>query len=84
VVKGDINMTTKTKRISFNENESLVLWRALEYYKNNCDRIHNFLESDYYDACKLLSKVIYKSCSFAGSLDEGETAETIYKDMIGD
>ena len=29
-------------------------------------------------------KVIYKSCSFAGSLDEGETAETIYKDMIGD
>lgn len=71
----------KTKSWNITEEDTLVLWRALSYYANNSYKIPNAPESDYEKASLLLAKVIHKSCSFAGTLDEGETVKSIYEGM---
>ena len=65
----------KTKSWNITEEDTLVLWRALEKYTYKVDG------EEYEKASLLLAKVIHKSCSFAGTLDEGETVKSIYKGM---
>jgi len=77
-------MKQSKKSISFNEEESLVLWRALEVY---IDNIYSACGSskvkvtDYETANLLWAKVIHRSCSFADTLD-GQTVKEIYKGLI--
>jgi len=78
----------KTKKDSIRwtitEEDSLILWRALQVYRGEIDGCHCRAvasENDYDRATKLLAKVIYKSCKFAGTL-EGDTEKSIYEDMI--
>jgi len=76
----------KTKSWNITEEDSLILWRALEVYKSE---IHSAMgnslakgnEADYDKASLLLAKVIHKSCGFAGTLD-GQTVKSIYEDMM--
>lgn len=65
----------KTKSWSITEEDTLVLWRALEMYMHKSD------DQDYDKASLLLAKVIHKSCSFAGTLDQGETVKSIYESI---
>ena len=65
----------KTKSWSITEEDTLVLWRALEMYMHKGD------DQDYDKASLLLAKVIHKSCSFAGTLDQGETVKSIYESI---
>lgn len=64
-------------RYTLTEDDSLVLWRALESYSS---KIINE-ENEYQKSIKLLAKVIYKSCKHAGTL-EGDTEKSLYEDMI--
>lgn len=70
----------KTKSWTITEDDTLVLWRALEKYKQNITG-EDFVD-DYEKASLLLAKVIHKSCDFAGTLEEGETVKSIYKTMM--
>ena len=70
----------KTKSWAITEDDTLVLWRALEKYKQNITG-EDFVD-DYEKTCFLLAKVIHKSCDFAGTLEEGETVKSIYESMM--
>ena len=77
----------KTKSWSMTEEDTLVLYRALQVYRSE---MHSAMgnplatnsESDYERATMLLSKAIYKACDFAGTLD-GQTVKSIYDDYMG-
>ena len=70
--------------IRIDEADSLVLWRALEAYRNNIvSDGFDAIESHYAPASLLLAKVMHASCDMGNSLDEGETVQTIYDDMMG-
>ena len=73
---GENNMR-KTKPLYITEEESLILWELLkkQYWSSQQEFSHN-------EITKLFAKVIHKSCSFAGTLDEGETVKTIYEGMM--
>ena len=81
-----MNLTNETKRLEISELDSLIIWKALEIYKRKIEdsicsnRDSSFDENDYERANWLLAQIIYKSCSFAGTLD-GQTARSIYEDM---
>lgn len=66
----------KTKPLYITEEESLILWKLLGREHSRCEE-----EFPHNDICKLYAKIIHKSCSFAGTLEEGETVNTIYKDL---
>ena len=77
----------KTKSWSMTEEDTMVLYRALQVYRSE---MHSAMgnplatnsESDYERATMLLSKAIYKACDFAGTLD-GQTVKSIYDDYMG-
>ena len=77
----------KTKSWSMTEEDTLVLWKALQVYRSE---MHSAMgnplatgnESDYERATMLLAKAIYKACDFAGTLD-GQTVKSIYDDYMG-
>lgn len=66
----------KTKPLYITEEESLILWKLLGREYSSCQE-----EFAHSEICKLYAKIIHKSCSFAGTLEEGETVNTIYKDL---
>ena len=73
----------QVRNIRIDEADSLVLWRALEAYRNNIvSDGFDAIESHYAPATLLLAKVMHASCSLGNSLEEGETVQTIYDDMI--
>lgn len=78
--KAEPKSKAKTKSWNITENDTLVLWRALEKYKQNITG-EDFVD-DYEKTCLLLAKVIHKSCDFAGTLEEGETVKSIYETMV--
>jgi hypothetical protein len=77
----------KTKSWSMTEEDTLILWKALQVYRSE---MHSAMgnplatgnESDYERATMLLAKAIYKACDFAGTLD-GQTVKSIYDDYMG-
>jgi len=77
----------KTKSWSMNEEDTMILYRALHVYRSE---MHSAMgnplatgnESDYERATMLLAKAIYKACDFAGTLD-GQTVKSIYDDYMG-
>lgn len=77
----------KTKSWSMTEEDTMVLYRALQVYRSE---MHSAMgnplatnsQSDYEKATMLLSKAIYKACDFAGTLD-GQTVKSIYDDYMG-
>jgi hypothetical protein len=78
-----LNLTYETKTLEISEKDSLVLWRALQMYKNAIiSNNSTACESDYERATMLLAKSIYMACDFGGSLEDGETVRSIYEDMI--
>lgn len=76
-------MKQSKKSISFNEEESLVLWRALEVYIDEMYSCNSpKVRMDDYETANLLwAKVIHRACSFADTLD-GQTVKEIYKGLI--
>ena len=72
------NLFFDTKNISISEQDSLVMWRALEVYLNqiakNC--------ADAERAELLQAKMIYLALEFAGTLD-GRTFGDIYEEVSG-
>ena len=69
--------------IRIDEADSLIRGRALEAYRNNIvSNGFDAIESHYDPATLLLAKVMHASCSLGNSLEEGETVQTIYDDMI--
>lgn len=71
----------KTKSWSITEEDSLVLWRALQMYQNSITSGNSMaVESDYEKATMLLAKAVHKACDFAGTLD-GQTLKDIYQDF---
>ncbi len=73
----------KTKSWNITEEDSLILWKALQMYQNKIISGSAMAsESDYERATMLLSKAIYKACDFAGTLD-GQTVKSIYDDYMG-
>ena len=73
----------KTKSWSMTEEDTLILWKALQMYQNKIISGSAMAsESDYERATMLLSKAIYKACDFAGTLD-GQTVKSIYDDYMG-
>ena len=73
----------KTKSWNITEEDSLVLWRALQMYQNSIISGNSMaVESDYEKATMLLAKSIHKACDFAGTLD-GQTVKSIYDDYMG-
>lgn len=85
--KAEAKPKAKTKSWSMTEEDTLVLYRALQVYRSE---MHSAMgnplatnsESDYERATMLLSKAIYKACDFAGTLD-GQTVKSIYDDYMG-
>jgi len=76
------NLTQETKTMEISESDSLVLWRALQMYQNAITS--NSALADENDADRtdwLLAEVIHKSCSFAGTLEEGESITSIYESI---
>ena len=70
--------------IRIDEADSLILWRALEAYRHKIVFGHDdAIESHYAPVSLLLAKVKHASCDMGNSLDEGETVQTIYDDMMG-
>jgi hypothetical protein len=78
--KAESKPKAKTKSWNITEDDTLVLWRALEKYKQNITD-EDFVD-DYEKASLLLAKVIHKSCDFAGTLEEGETVKSIYETIV--
>ena len=71
------------KGIQINESDSLILWRALEMYRNGIMSGNSMAqENDYDEATMLLAKVVHKSCDLGGSLEKGETVKSIYKELV--
>lgn len=72
------NLFFDTKPLSISEQDSLVMWRALEVYLNqiakNC--------ADAERAELLQAKMIYLALEFAGTLD-GRTFKDIYEEVSG-
>ena len=72
------NLFFDTKPLNISEQDSLVMWRALEVYLNqiakNC--------ADAERAELLRAKMMYLALEFAGTLD-GRTFEDIYQEVSG-
>jgi len=80
--KAESKPKAKTKSWNITEEDSLVLWKALQMYQNAIISNNSMAcESDYERATMLLAKSIYKACDFAGTLD-GQTVKSIYDDYI--
>ena len=75
------------KGIQINESESLILWKALEMYRNGLYSGHSVVNGINFDkaleeSTMLLAKVVHKSCDLGGSLEKGETVKSIYKGLV--
>jgi hypothetical protein len=85
--KAQAKAKAKTKSWSMTEEDTLILWRALQVYRSEIDdAMGNPLaknnDLDYERATMLLAKAVHKSCDFAGTLEEGETVKSIYETMV--
>lgn len=73
----------QVKDIRIDEQDSLILWRALEAYRNKITSGgYDAIESHYAPASLLLAKVMHASCDLADTLEEGETVQTIYDGLM--
>ena len=76
------NLTHETKTMEISEADSLVLLRALQMYQNGILSNNSMANQDDADRTDwLLAEVIHKSCSFAGTLEEGESITSIYESI---
>lgn len=67
----------QTRPLYINEEQSLILQKLLEkqYHSNQQEFSHD-------DIAWLFAKLINKSCQFSGTLEQGETAKSIYKSLM--
>jgi|TARA_R110002072_G_C7524426_1_gene496592 hypothetical protein len=63
------------KKLNISEDESLVLWKALELYSHDVDG------HKYETTLDVLAKVIHLSCDFADTND-GQTVADVYNNLI--
>ena len=68
-----LTSNTNLKTLAITEKESLILWKALELYMHE--------KEDNHTANWLHAKIVYISNWFGGSLEIGETVESIYNEM---
>ena len=66
-----------TRPLYLNEKQSLILQTLLEkqYHSSQQEFYHS-------DITMLLAKLIYKSCQFSETLEEGETVKSIYNRLM--
>jgi hypothetical protein len=77
------NLFFDTKNLSISEQDSLVLWRALQMYQNGITSNSSMANQDDAERAELLqAKMIYLACEFAGTLD-GKTFKDIYEEVSG-
>ena len=77
------NLFFDTKPLSISEEDSLVMWRALEVYLDQIQSNHSLTKEDDAARAELLqAKMIYLALEFAGTLD-GRTFQDIYKEVSG-
>ena len=77
------NLFFDTKNLSISEEDSLVMWRALEVYLDQIQSNHSLTKDDDAQRAELLqAKMIYLALEFAGTLD-GRTFGDIYKEVSG-
>lgn len=75
------NLFCDTKSLSISEEDSLVMWRALQVYLDQIESNHPLASDD--DAQRaelLLAKMIYLSLEFADTLD-GRTFKDILEEV---
>jgi len=71
------------KTFNLSEEDSLVMWRALEVYLDQIQSNHPLANDDDAQRAELLqAKMIYLALEFAGTLD-GRTFVDIYKEVSG-
>ena len=68
-----LTSNTKLKTLTITEEESLILWKALELYMHE--------KEDNYKTNWLHAKIVYISNWFGGSLEVGETVQSIFDEM---
>jgi hypothetical protein len=79
----DGNLFFDTKPLSISEEDSLVLWRALQMYQNAITSNSALADENDAERAELLqAKMIYLALEFAGTLD-GRTFGDIYKEVSG-
>jgi hypothetical protein len=77
------NLFFDTKPLSISEEDSLVLWRALQMYQNAITSNSALADENDAERAELLqAKMIYLALEFAGTLD-GRTFGDIYKEVSG-
>ena len=77
------NLFFDTKPLSISEEDSLVMWRALEVYLDQIQSNRPLTKDDDAERAELLqAKMIYLALEFAGTLD-GRTFGDIYKEVSG-
>ena len=77
------NLFFDTKPLSISEQDSLVMWRALEVYLDQIQSNHPLANDDDAQRAELLqAKMIYLALEFAGTLD-GRTFKDIYEEVSG-
>jgi hypothetical protein len=68
-------MDIENKKLNISEDESLVLWKALELYSHAVDG------HKYETTLDVLAKVIHLSCDFADT-NNGQTVADVYNNLI--
>jgi hypothetical protein len=68
-----LTSNTNFKTLAITEEESLILWKALLLYMQE--------KEDNDKTNWLFAKIVYVSNWFGGSLEVGETIESIYNEM---
>jgi hypothetical protein len=77
------NLFFDTKNLSISEQDSLVMWRALEVYLDQIQSNRPLTKDDDAERAELLqAKMIYLALEFAGTLDD-RTFGDIYKEVSG-
>lgn len=77
------NLFCDKKSLDISEEDSLVMWRALEVYLDQIQSNHPLANDDDAQRAELLqAKMIYLALEFAGTLD-GRTFVDIYKEVSG-
>ena len=77
------NLFCDKKPLGISEEDSLVMWRALEVYLDQIQSNHPLANDDDAQRAELLqAKMIYLALEFAGTLD-GRTFVDIYKEVSG-
>jgi hypothetical protein len=71
----EVVMDIENKKLNISEDESLVLWKALELYSQNVEG------HKYETTLDVLAKVIHLSCDFSDTND-GQTVADVYNNLI--